>query len=48
MLSTVLSRIALAAVPGAGPLLSVLVPIVAEAVIHHVTQRQGDIHRSTD
>lgn len=48
MLSTVLSRIALAAVPGAGPLLSVLVPIVAEAVINHVTQHQSDIHRSAD
>ena len=46
MLTSVLSRVALAAVPGAGPLVSVLLPIVAEAVITTVAQRKIDIHVS--
>lgn len=46
MLTSVLSRLTLASVPGAGPLVSVLVPIVAEAVVTTIAQRKIDIHVS--
>ncbi|WP_374409340.1 hypothetical protein [Hydrogenophaga sp.] len=44
MLASVLSRVALAAVPGAGPVVSVLVPVVA----YVVTQRRIDFRLTID
>lgn len=46
MLTSVLSRLGLAAVPGAGPLVSILVPVLAEAVVTAIAQRKIDIHVS--
>lgn len=44
MLTSVLSRVALAAVPGAGLVVSVLVPVVA----YVVTQRKIDLRLTID
>ena len=46
MLTSVLSRLGLAAVSGAGPLVSILVPVLAEAVVTAIAQRKIDIHVS--
>ena len=44
MFASLLSRVALAAVPGAGPVVSVLVPVVA----YVVTQRRIDFRLTID
>lgn len=46
MLTSMLSRVGLATVPGAGPLVSILLPLLAEAVVTAIAQRKIDIHVS--
>ena len=46
MLTSVLSRVGLAAIPGAGPIVAILVPVLAKAVVTTIAQRKIDIHVS--
>lgn len=46
MLTSMLSRVGLAAVPAVGPIAAILVPVLAEAVVTAIAQRKIDIHVS--
>lgn len=48
MLTSVLSRVGLAALPAAGPIAAILVPVLAEAVVSVIAQRKVVIHVSID
>lgn len=48
MLTSVFSRVGLAVIPAAGPLVSILVPVLAEVLVTAIAQRKINIHVSID
>ena len=46
MLTSILSRVGLAAVPATGPIAAILVPVLVEAAVTAIARRKIDIHVS--